>query len=297
MQSDYRATMMLHAAAAFMLLGVFAALPAVASDSRPIVLMWQVTGDAYSTDFPVLRDLGITDVQSFSLSQQSAGYVTSYLDAALKAGVGVIPFVGGSPKRRECGLTSRAEAFVRVHAKNPAIKAWHTVDEPAGGDLSKECQRSIYRAIKAIDPTHPILVSINFRTQPQYDSYFAEDAFDILDLHKYVNPHIGRAQKELIELFKKNRTRSYPVIVTLRAFHGPEGREWKELVRGTLTGQFAFFFEERRITDNVGFYGWRLAPNRGIAQIEWLRAEFEQFAKRNLIPSKAASSHNYRDAE
>ncbi|MGH8221439.1 MAG: hypothetical protein ACREQZ_00560, partial [Woeseiaceae bacterium] len=110
-----------------------------------------------------------------------------------------------------------------------------------------------------------------------------------LDLHKYVNPGLGEAQEKLIMLFERNRTRDYPIIVTLRAFNAADTRQWKDLPAGALKAQFAFFFGQRRISHNIGFYGWRLHPNRGIAQVDMLRLEFQElsskgFASRRIGP-------------
>jgi hypothetical protein len=51
---------------------------------------------------------------------------------------------------------------------------------------------------------------------------------------------------------------------------------------GTLDSQYEYFFKTNRIGDDIGFYGWRLAPNLGISQIDWLKAEFGRLANEKL---------------
>jgi hypothetical protein len=96
--------------------------------------------------------------------------------------------------------------------------------------------------MRAIDPKHPVLVSINFTKQQEYDGYFDERAFDILDLHKYPNPDVGPAQERLLSTFKQNRHRKYRVIVTLRAYEAPGKVRRQNMREGTLFQQYSFFF-------------------------------------------------------
>jgi hypothetical protein len=37
------------------------------------------------------------------------------------------------------------------------------------------------------------------------------------------------------------------------------------------------------VTENIGFYGWQLAPNEGINQLSWLRPDLERFAGRMFV--------------
>jgi hypothetical protein len=251
-----------------------------------IVMMWQVTGPNYAADFRALANLGVNTVQSFPLARQDSTYVSGYLAAADTAGVGVIPFLGRDGKGAACTLSSAGEAFVRRYASHRAIVAWHSIDEPAGHDISKECQRKVYLQVKALDASRPVMVSTNFTRQQDYDRYFAEDAFDVLELHRYVNPDVSAAQRTLLERFRQNRGRkNYPTIVTLRAFNAPHKSSRRDMRAGGLQQQFSFFFEtEYKVDDHIGFYGWRLAPNEGISQMEWLRREFEVLARQKLIP-------------
>jgi hypothetical protein len=259
-----------------------AAGPAVLQE--PIVMMWQVTGDSAPAEMSGLAELGINTIQSFGLKNASPEYVSRYLNAAKESNLRVIPTLGSEGRGSSCKLSKEGEDFLRRYAAHPAIAAWHGVDEPANGEISRTCQRAIYSRIKALDGKRPVMVSINFTSQGHYDEYFAEDAFDILDLHRYVNPAIAGAQANLLERFKKNKTREYPVIVTLRAFNAPEGLRRRDISPGSLRAQYKFFFEQHRVSANIGFYGWRLAPNQGITQIPWLQREFEDFARQAFEP-------------
>jgi hypothetical protein len=263
------------------------ALPAasVAADLPPrIVMMWQVTGRDYAGDFRQLRQMGVNVAQSFALAGMEPAYVEGYFEAAEAAGIGVVAFIGNFVEGKDagCALSAAGEDFVRAHAAAPALLAWHTVDEPVNHQVTKSCQRRLYEQVKSLDPRHPVLVSINFTKQREYDEYFEERAFDILDLHRYVNPAVGPAQQRLVDLFRQNRTRDYRVIVTLRAFDAPAKVRRQYLQEGTLFSQYQYFFETNGIGKDIGFYGWRLAPNLGISQIDWLKAEFGRLTNEKL---------------
>lgn len=249
-----------------------------------IVMMWQVTGKNYEADFRELKALGVNTVQSFALAGEDPAYVDGYLKAADAAGLGVVAalrnFIEG--EGQACQLSSAGVEFVRSHAAAPALLAWHTVDEPVNHNVARECQRSLYEQVKKLDPAHLVMVSINNTKQQEYDEYFAEDAFDILDLHRYPNPDIGPAQERLLSTFKQNRHRKYRVIVTLRAFEAPSKVRRLNMRQGTLLQQYSFFFGPDRVGEDIGFYGWRLAPNLGISQIDWLKAEFGSFTQEKL---------------
>jgi hypothetical protein len=69
-----------------------------------------------------------------------------------------------------------------------------------------------------------------------------------------------------------------PRIVTLRAFDAPGKVRREGMQAGGLASQYEYFFVKNRIGDDIGFYGWQLAPNLGISQIYWLRQEFGRLA-------------------
>jgi hypothetical protein len=271
-----------------LLVALGAAREAAPGEARPlpdpIVMMWQVAGADPASDIGALRELGVNTVQSFSLVARPQDYVERYLAAAETAGMGVIPFVGNRKTDRgdPCELPEAGIQFILRHRSSAAIVAWHSADEPELRDIPKACQVRLYARIKALDATRPVLVSANLTSQEEYDTYFAEDAFDILDLHKYVNWRVASPQRDLVRLFRENRRRSYPVIVTLRAFDSPH-KFWRfDMDEGDLLGQYRYFFEEERLTRNVGFYGWNLSPNRGIADLPALRSEFERLMREQV---------------
>jgi hypothetical protein len=267
-------------------LALLAPAPAVLGAELPprIVMMWQVTGREYAEDFRELRKLGVNVAQSFPLAGMDAAYVDGYFKAAASAGIGVVPFLGNfiEGSDRSCALSAAGADFVRAHAGEPALLAWQTVDEPTNHQITKACQLKLYQQVKSLDASHPVLVSINFTKQPEYDGYFEERAFDILDLHRYVNPDVGPAQQRLVDLFRQNRKRDYRVIVTLRGFEAPAKERRRTMQTGTLDSQYRYFFESNRIGDDIGFYGWRLAPNLGISQLDWLKLEFGRLSQEKL---------------
>ena len=102
------------------------------------------------------------------------------------------------------------------------------------------------------------MLSSNNDDAGDFDRYFAEDAFDILEIHKYVNPRPAAAQERMLALLRTRRTRGYPVIITLRAYDAPHKPARLPMVEGSLLEQYRYFIEGPGLTRNVGFYGWDL---------------------------------------
>jgi hypothetical protein len=272
---------------ALVMFGVLS-LPAAAGCAElppRIVMMWQVTGKDYAESFRVLKLMGVNTAQSFALADMDPAYVDGYFKAAEASGIGVVAFIGKFIEKPggSCALSEAGQTFVRAHASKPALLAWHTVDEPVNDGFTKECQRRVYKQVKSLDKRHAVMVSVNFTKQDEYDQYFDEGAFDILDLHRYVNPDVGPAQQRLVDMFKQNRKRrDYRVIVTLRAFEAPGKIRRQNMRGGTLDEQYQYFFVANKVSDDIGFYGWRLAPNLGISQIDWLKTDFGRFTQEKI---------------
>lgn len=256
---------------------------------EPIVLMWQVQQSGPRGDFALLRGLGINTVQSSRIATWPPDEARGYLDAAEREGLRVIAYLGVFREGTGpgCGYAPPAMRFIDEFRDHPALFAWHSLDEPAGHRIAPACQRALYEAIKRRDPSHPVLVSTNNDDEADYDGYFAEDAFDIYEVHKYVNPHPAAAQGRMIELLRARRTRDYPVIITLRAFNAPHKPLRLDMREGSLDEQYEFFIAKPGITRNVGFYGWELAPNRGIRDDPGLRDAFAAFTARRLRDPEA----------
>jgi hypothetical protein len=254
-----------------------------------IVMMWQVAGKNAPNDFDELKSLGVNVAQSFSLARMDPSYVDAYLEAAAAAGIGVVIYVGNfvEGKDAKCAFSDAGMAFIRARAASPALLAWHTTDEAASHGITKACQVTLYREVKALDPGHLVMVSENFTRQEDYDAYFDERAFDFLDLHRYVNTDVVVSQERLIDQFRKNRKRDYRVVVTLRAFNAPTKEKRQNMREGGLTAQYEYFFKTNRLGNDIGFYGWRLSPNLGISQVDWMKAEFTRLARERLPESPA----------
>lgn len=255
---------------AFLLLG------GTAAASEPIFMMWQVQQTGPKGDFEELRSLGINTVQASRLATWPAADVQAYLDGAERTGLKVIVYLGIFRKGSDanCDYSPEALQFMRTYKSHPAIYAWHTVDEPAEHDITVACQRRLYRLVKTEDPGRPVMISTNNNSQSKYSRYFAEDAFDIFEMHKYVNPRPGVSQQLLMSLFKSNRRRDYPVIVTLRAYNAPQREKREAMTSDSLQEQYRFFIEEPKLTRNVAFYGWGLSPSVGIKDDPALREQF-----------------------
>ncbi len=249
---------------------------ATSSLKEPIVLMWQVPWNTTEGDLAYLASQGITHTQSFAHGGRPDEDVLEHLEALKRHGLKAFVYLG---KLRQtpngCRYPARTVDRILKMKDNPTIAAWHTVDEPANHDISKECQRDLYEQVKALDPDRPIMVSTNNNRRFKYSEFFTEDAFDILDIHYYVNPHIARGQQNLINFFKEFRTRDYPVIITFRAFESPHRPNRKKMVPGSFGDQYNFFIADAGVTRNFGFYGWKLSPNVGIKRLPNLQRDFE----------------------
>jgi hypothetical protein len=258
--------------------------PAALSAAGPIVLMWQVQQTGPDGDFALLKSLGVTAVQASRLASWPDAEVSAYLDGAAREGLAVIVYLGifRQGTGADCAYTEAASRFIASWKSHSAIFAWHSLDEPAGHGITADCQRALYRAIKRQDPERPVMLSTNNADDESYAKYFAEDAFDIYEVHKYVNPRPDDAQRRLIELLRAHRTGDYPVIVTLRAYNAPHKPLRREMTSGSFREQYEFFIEEPGLTRNFGFYGWDLSPNRGIKNDPEIRADFVAFMEARL---------------
>ena len=248
---------------------------------EPMVFMWQVQSDAPDGDFAYLADQGVSVVMAFRLVTWPDDVVTAYLDGADRAGLTVSAYLGlfRTGEASDCHFSPEGIDFVKRFKSHPAISMWHTIDEPAEHNVGKDCQRNLYRTVKKLDPNRPILMSTNNNTPNKYRKYFTEDAFDILEFHKYVNPEPGLKEEIMLQTFKMFRSSDYPLILTLRAFNSPHKERRIDMVPGSLKTQYQFFIRDPGLTRHFGFYGWDLAPNKGIKAIPELKQEFEDLMK------------------
>lgn len=253
-----------------------------AEPASPIVLMWQVGSEVPDADLQSMHQSGVTAIQDFNLTDWKDPIIASYLANARSAHLGVIIYLGNLLDRDEkagsWAFGERANAFVQKWMSDPAILAWHTFDEPK--EPRKRAlaryQQAVYAALKAVDPNHPILVSNNAVSDSEFRDYFSESAFDWLELHAYMDGSIGQRQENLLTAFKTRHRRTYPVIVTLRAFNG---KGWSNLNQNDIQAQYLFFRKYPFVT-GIGFYGWTLGPsNKGISADTDLRARVLDVAK------------------
>jgi len=252
-----------------------AELAAVAAE--PIILMWQVQQSGPAGDFEILRSLGINAVQASRMATWPEGEVRAYLDGARQNGLKVFAYLGifREGTGADCRYSEGAEKFIRAWRSHPAIFAWHSLDEPGSNHIAPDCQRALYRDIKALDPGRPVMLSSNNDDAGDFDRWFAEDAFDIFELHKYVNPRPGDAQERMLQLLRTRRTRDYPVIITLRAYNAPHKPARLPMTEDSLREQYRFFIEGPGLTRNFGLYGWDLSRNRGIKSDPGIRRMFD----------------------
>lgn len=249
-----------------------------------IVLMWQVHHNVTDDELKFLNTLGINTIQSFQFSTWSDEQIQSYLNKAASHGMGVLGYIGKLMKYDSTTgkyvHTQEAKIFVEKWKSHGAIMGWHLMDEPKEDKILKKNQEDLYKHIKNIDRDHPIMISTNVASTKEFDMYFTENAFDILDLHRYVNPNIAKAQVEEVENFFKWRKKTYPVIATFRAWNGSEFKvRRKDMVENSLMEQYNFYVKKMGI-NNFGFYGWALSPNRGIKDDPMIHDQFVSLMKK-----------------
>lgn len=257
-----------------------------ATELTPIRLMWQVGQDTKDEELDLLKQSGINTIQSFGLTDWTELAIQKYLDRVDLYGLKVIVYLGWildrDASKAHWSFGESAQQFVLKWKAHPAIYAWHTFDEPKEPSkrASKIDQESVYARLKNIDPSKPVMVSGNFTNDSDYSDYFSEKAFDMLELHAYIDDVISARQQILIDLFLSHHVANYPVIITLRAYNG-EGRA--TMTQNSLAEQYQFFFKQNNISNNVGFYGWRLSPNRGIWNDPHIKKQFMSDIKSILI--------------
>jgi hypothetical protein len=251
--------------------------PAVAVADEPIVLMWQVQQSGPAGDFELLHSLGVNAVQASRMATWPEADIRAYLDGAARSGLRVFAYLGifREGTGPDCKYKDEAAQFVRTWRAHPAIFAWHSLDEPGSNHISRDCQRALYRAIKALDPGRPEILSSNNDDAGDFERWFAEDAFDIFELHKYVNPRPAAAQERVLGLLRTWRTRDYPVIITLRAYNAPHKPARLPMTEDSLREQYRYFIESPGLTRNFGFYGWDLSRNLGIKNDPSIRRMFD----------------------
>lgn len=240
-----------------------------------LVLMWSVPKNISDTDLDFLTRKGVNLVQSWGIDRKwSDKDVRAYLETMQRHHIGVIMTVERFFNGKERKLDwKKAAAFIKKWEAYPAVFAWHPFDEARNHHISATYQVKVYRFIKRLDPNHPVFVSWNGTRAMHYECCFSEKAFDILDLHAYVRDLPGRRQQSLIDEFLSHRHQKYPVIITLRASHVAR---LPDLPPNGLQAQYNFFFRKNRLTRNIGFYGWRLSPNKGISQVPDLMRQFRE---------------------
>lgn len=268
--------LVLGAPAAARVYGQSAGLP-----KEPFLVMWQVQKNTPDADLDLLAKYGIDYIQSFGLTQWSDAEIKTYLDRAQQRSMKVIVYLGklmtAAPQQR---LTPDARKFIDTWKSHPGVGMWHVFDEPAGHKVPKPIQEAGYRFVKEADPSHPVLITMNAANEREYREYFTEKAFDVLDVHKYVNPNIARGQIKQVELLKDFKKGRAPLMTTFRAYDAPEWKtRRKAMTDNALDEQYDFYVKKSGIR-NIGFYGWALHPNKGIADDPELRTQWIAFMEK-----------------
>jgi hypothetical protein len=149
-----------------------AMLSAVLFAASPAPAAVRAAALAYSTDAPmILQNVPIEDLQAnrsgicngdFTyVLKNSTGVLgaTRYLDAAQKCGLKVILFFSDTANHSN-GLIypSRVSSLSRAVRNHPALYGYLTAREPSLVGISGAELRSLYKAYKAADPNHPVVV-------------------------------------------------------------------------------------------------------------------------------------------
>lgn len=252
-----------------------AAIAGTQGQNENIVLMWQVQNDFTDADGQLLKNKHVNTIQSFQVQFWKDDVVESYLRKAQKNGFKVIMSIDKMINKADDHWvydSGKMAIFINKWKSHPAVFAWHPFDEAADRKIPASFQEEVYKFIKTIDPQKPVFISWNGTTPASYDCCFSSNAFDILDLHAYVRERIADRQRKLIELYKKHSV-AKPVLITLRAFEGPD---WKRMPADELKEQHDYFFMETNVARNIGFYGWQLGPNKGISQVPDIMQQFKE---------------------
>jgi hypothetical protein len=96
---------------------------------------------------------------AFNIVFRNVGTVTGalqYLDAAKACGLKVVLFFSTTTSGGKV-YPSRVGAFVRAVKNHPALYGYLSVKEPSWIGISGAEIRSLYRAFKAADPSHPVV--------------------------------------------------------------------------------------------------------------------------------------------
>ncbi|MBE9046136.1 hypothetical protein IQ255_17275 [Pleurocapsales cyanobacterium LEGE 10410] len=82
-----------------------------------------------------------------------------YLDRAASAGIKVLVEIPRPAVQRKS--IRRAQQFVSELKTHPAVFGWYLYDEPVPNRISPPALQQVYRAIKAEDPKHTVVVAFN----------------------------------------------------------------------------------------------------------------------------------------
>ena len=243
------------------------------------VFLWQVKAPITDTEMAQLKNYGVTTIQSFRLLDKSEAEILNYLDLALKYDIKVMVYLQIFVERlrgsQGCKLNERGRELLKKYYHHQAIYAWHTLDEPAQHDWSKQCQQDLHDYVKSVNPDLKVMISTNIFTQEHYDNYFAPTAMDVMDLHKYSNPNAKWKQMQMLELYEKNSTqKDIELIITLRAFNAPHKKLRLDMTPTSLIDNYNKLVQNNTLTKNLGFYGWDLSSNLGIKKSDYIRQQF-----------------------
>ena len=129
---------------------------------------------------PKIAQGGFDSVMPYGGSSEQM--IDTYLDAAQKANVKVLFAVNPSLKQIEAGDIVSLQQKIRRYKNNQQIYAWYIADEPAFNKVPPQYLETVYRVVKAEDPTRP--VAIAFNSNPHLINKYRQ-AFDILMYDKY----------------------------------------------------------------------------------------------------------------
>lgn len=116
-------------------------------ETIPILSWAGMPADKADVLFPLAKECGFDWHLGLYRSQEMA---ISAMDAAAKAGIGVIP---GFPELKDS--TEKAVAAIKYH---PALIAYHLKDEPETWDV--DWLKEMHDNIRALDSTHPCYINL-----------------------------------------------------------------------------------------------------------------------------------------
>jgi hypothetical protein len=134
-------------------------------------------------------------------AQKPIEAIVAQLDAAHRKGLRVLPIVKHQPGTSLKQMTIEKIRIIETFKHHPAILCWWILDEPTqhlAYDMEKDGV-DLYRAVKAADPSRPVLLNENVWREGDWAKSFLQSAdivsMDLYPIGQYENPLMVIAER------------------------------------------------------------------------------------------------------